>query len=339
LSLIDPDFVGDATITLVASAGTLSGTTGQSVTVTGTDTATLTLVGTLPNISTWLTTAGNVQYTSALNLKAPATVTFNLTGGSAAVLGVANVAITAVNDAPTSADKAVTFLEDGTYTFGATDFAFADAADAVSGTANTLQAVKITTLPFFGSLTLNNVAVNQGDLVTAADITSGNLKFVPVADQNRDSYTGFTFQVQDNGNTNVDIADVNLSATPNTFTFNVTPVNDAPVLTNATASTIVLATITEDNNTSATADDTNPGSLISTLVRPVDGTSPTDTTQSVVTDVDFFSTGSTGGNANEGLNGGVAIYGLTNTGPADGGKWQFKIGTTGTRCPQPTHCC
>ncbi len=324
LSLVDPDFVGNATITLVASAGTLSGTTGQDVTVTGTDTGTLTLVGTLANISTWLTTAGNVQYTSAANANGAtaATVTLNL---GALVLGTTNVNITAVNDAPTSADKTVTFLEDGTHTFALADFAFADAADTASGTVNTLQAVKITTLPFYGSLKLNNVAVNQGDLVTVADITSSKLKFVPVADQNRDGYTSFTFQVQDNGGTDADKGDVNLSVTPNTFTFNVTPVNDAPVLTNGSTSTIVLATITEDNNTSATADGTNPGSLISTLVRTADGTSPTDTTKSVVTDVDFLSKGSTGGNANEGLDGGVAIYGLTNTGPADDGKWQFKL--------------
>ena len=96
LSLVDPDVVGDATITLVASAGTLSGTTDQSVTVTSTAPDTLTLVGTLANISTWLTTAGNVQYTSAANANGAtaATVTLNLDD---LVLGTTNVNITAVN--------------------------------------------------------------------------------------------------------------------------------------------------------------------------------------------------------------------------------------------------
>ena len=64
--------------------------------------------------------------------------------------------VTSVNDAPAGADKTVSVLEDGTYTFSAADFGFTDTADA-AGTAgaNALANVKITTLPGAGNLTLS----------------------------------------------------------------------------------------------------------------------------------------------------------------------------------------
>ena len=51
------------------------------------------------------------------------------------------------------ADKTVTTLEDTDYTFAAADFGFTDTDG------NALSAVKITTLPGAGSLTLGGVAV------------------------------------------------------------------------------------------------------------------------------------------------------------------------------------
>ncbi|MDD2545404.1 MAG: VCBS domain-containing protein, partial [Burkholderiaceae bacterium] len=95
------------------------------------------------------------------------------------------------------------------------------------------------------------------------------------------------------------------------LTITLTGANDAPVLQNGTDSAPVLTTINED----ATSDANNTGNLISTLVRAVDGTNPTDNTKSVVTDVD-----NSGGM-------GVAIYATANNGPAEGGKWQYKIGS------------
>ena len=52
--------------------------------------------------------------------------------------------VTAVNDAPGGTNKTVTTLEDTAYTFTAADFGFSDPADTP---ANTLAAVRITTLP------------------------------------------------------------------------------------------------------------------------------------------------------------------------------------------------
>src|SRR5262249_15353537 len=132
--------------------------------------------------------------------------------------------VTPVSDAPAGTDVAKTILEDGSYTFAAADFGFTDPNDSP---ANTFQDVIITTLPTAGTLTLNNVAVTTGQVITVADIP--NLVFAPAANGNGNGYASFTFQVQDDGGTANGGQDIDQSA--NTFTFNVTPVNDAPDVT------------------------------------------------------------------------------------------------------------
>ena len=89
-------------------------------------------------------------------------------------------------------------LEDTQYTFTAADFGFTDPSDSP---ANALTAVKITTMPGAGSLTLSGVAVTAGQTITVANINSGNLKFAPVGNANGAGYATFTFQVQDDGGT------------------------------------------------------------------------------------------------------------------------------------------
>ena len=140
-----------------------------------------------------------------------------------------------------------------------------------------------------------------------------------------------------------DAANPALTATSQ-FNITVNPVNDAPVLENAGASAPLLTTVNEnvgndngaanddgnaatlnDGDDDATLNGNNGGNLISDLIRAVDGTNPTDNAHSVVTDVDFFTGGVANGNPNEAQDHGVAIYGLSNTGPADGGVWQFSI--------------
>jgi hypothetical protein len=147
---------------------------------------------------------------SGVNLDASAnTLTFN---------------VTAVNDAPSGTDATITLAEDGSHVLTAVNFGFTDLADG-----NTLAAVKITTLPTNGSLTLDGVAVADGDFVTAANINAGKLVFTPVPNGNGATYATMTFQVQDNGGTTN--SGVNLDLTPNTLTFNVNATNDAPSLT------------------------------------------------------------------------------------------------------------
>src|SRR5205085_751640 len=98
--------------------------------------------------------------------------------------------------------------------------------------ANALAAVKITTVPVAGSLTLSGVAVTAGQFVSVADIAAGNLVFAPVANANGAGYASFTFQVEDDGGTANGGVDLDPSA--NTFSIGVTSVNDAPSGANRT---------------------------------------------------------------------------------------------------------
>ena len=129
--------------------------------------------------------------------------------------------VTSVNDAPAGADKTVTINEDAGYTFSAGDFGFTDSNDSA---ANSLQGIKITTLPAAGTLKLNNVDVTAGQVIAFANI--GTLVFTPAANANGTGYANFTFQVQDDGGTTNGGVDLDQSA--NTITVNVTPVNDVP---------------------------------------------------------------------------------------------------------------
>ncbi|ABD06345.1 VCBS [Rhodopseudomonas palustris HaA2] len=133
--------------------------------------------------------------------------------------------ITPVNDAPAGTNGAVTTLEDIAYTLTLADFGYTDAND---DPANTLLGVKITTLPGAGTLALDGHPVTAGATASAADILAGKLQFVPAANANGSNYASFTFQVQDDGGTAN--GGVDLDPLANTLTINVTPVNDAPVL-------------------------------------------------------------------------------------------------------------
>ncbi|WP_417388446.1 Ig-like domain-containing protein [Gimesia sp.] len=134
------------------------------------------------------------------------------------------VNVTAVNDAPESSDKTVTTLEDVTYTFQVTDFAFSD----VDG-GDVLVGVRITTLPANGSLELNGSAVNAGDLISIDDISNGLLEFIPAENESGTAYTSFEFKVNDGTDDAV---------SSNTMTIDVTAVNDAPESSDKTVTTL-----------------------------------------------------------------------------------------------------
>lgn len=168
----------------------------------------------------------------------PRTITFNL--------------IT-VNDAPSGTDKTFTLDEEKPYAFTTTDFGFTDPSD---NPVHTLLAVKISTLPTLGILKLNSIPVTVGQFVSAADIA--NLKFIP--EINANGTASFTFQLQDNGGTASGGAD--LDVTPNTITFNITPLNDAPSGTNN-----ISIPLLEDTSRAFTAADFG-------FTDPDDGTAP-----------------------------------------------------------------
>lgn len=141
-----------------------------------------------------------------------------------------------IHSQPSGSDGTARIGEDGSHIFATSDFGFSDSDDEP---ADDFAAVVITTLPSAGVLTLNGVALSAGDVVTVADITAGNLVFTPAANESGDDYASFTFQVRDS-HAGTDIE--NTDQTPNTFTFDVTPINDAPEGTDGSA------TIDEDGS-------------------------------------------------------------------------------------------
>ena len=164
-----------------------------------------------------------------------------------------NVVAAAPNQAPTGADGTVSATEDTVYTFAVADFGFSDAdGDA-------LQRVLVTTLPGQGTLRLNGVAVTAGDAVLATDISLGRLTYTAPADANGAAFTGFTFQVQDDGGTVLGGADLDASA--NTLTIDVAAVNDVPVNTVPATLTIAEDTPTLITGLSITDPDAGTGLL------------------------------------------------------------------------------
>ena len=168
-----------------------------------------------------------------------------------------SVNVISINDAPGGADATLTLSEDGFHVMTAADFGFVtDGATNSNAENQSLLAVKITTLPGVGTLYLDTdgagtgslgTAVTAGQFVSATDINAGHLVYVPAANGNGNGYANFTFQVQDDGGTAN--GGVDTDPTPNTITFNVTAVNDAPVLDldSTTAGTGVTVTTAEQN--------------------------------------------------------------------------------------------
>ncbi|RZI79930.1 MAG: hypothetical protein EOP38_24035, partial [Rubrivivax sp.] len=127
------------------------------------------------------------------------------------------------NQAPEGADHTVSATEDTAYVFTTADFGFTDPSD---NPANGMLAVKISSLPASGTLSLNGTPVNIGDFVLASDIVAGKLQFLAAADDTGAAYTSFGFQVQDDGG--VANNGVDLDAVIRTMTIDVAAVNDAP---------------------------------------------------------------------------------------------------------------
>jgi hypothetical protein len=166
------------------------------------------------------------------------TISWTLVDGDGVALGGADtlnvtttVDVQAINDAPTGTDAAFTINEDSTYTFAASSFGFGD----ING--DLFAGVVVTTIPVPGTLFYDAdgagggapVAVVAGQFISAAEIALGHLYYTPVLDGSGVPFSSFTFQVRDNGGTLNGGQDTDQS--PNTVTFNVTAVNDAPTNT------------------------------------------------------------------------------------------------------------
>ena len=119
--------------------------------------------------------------------------------------------MTDVNEAPTGTDSTVSLLEDGSHSFSVADFGFADSEG------DTLNSIRIESLPTEGTLTLNGFAVNQGVTIKSSDFP--NLVYTPAADFNGPD--SFDFTVED--------LRQRFASDSNTLSFDIVSVNDDPV--------------------------------------------------------------------------------------------------------------
>lgn len=163
------------------------------------------------------------------------------------------IAITPVNDAPTSEDFSVSVAEDNSHVFSVEEFPFSDALDEMyAGGGNALGAVKIVSLPEAGTLYLGEKAITAQDIadglyISAEDIAAGLFRFVPAADAHGEGYASFQFQVRDDGGTAHGGRDLDPSV--HTATIDVASVNDEPVAGDVTV------TIDEDEPHTFALDD------------------------------------------------------------------------------------
>jgi hypothetical protein len=142
---------------------------------------------------------GNLSYLSPLGgFGSPYTTMLVKVQNSASPTGlwslpaVMTVNVTDVNHAPTSTGGAVTMsvLAGPSLAFATANFNFSD-IDA----GDTLEAVKVTSLPTNGTLTLSASPVTLDQIVDVADISAGNLIYTPTV-----GYIGadtYNFQVRD----------------------------------------------------------------------------------------------------------------------------------------------
>ncbi|MFI3136445.1 MAG: Ig-like domain-containing protein, partial [Methylococcaceae bacterium] len=262
-----------------------------------------TLVGTYGSLAV-NTSSGAYSFTpnaaaiNALSSGSTPTQNFTLTvsdGQAGSATQAFAVNLTGANDAPAGTDGNVTINEDGSHVFNRANFGFTDPIDA---TDDAFLSVKISTLPAVnqGTLTYDGNPVSALDVISTADIDLGKLVFHPLNDWN--GATNFTFQVQDNGG--IVNSGVDLDQSANTFTINVTPVNDAPVLSGTGTD---MPSQTEEIILDA-------GQTIASLL---------------ATQADVDTTiGSAVQAANNGLLQGVAIYGTAKAGVGVG-HWEYSI--------------
>ncbi|MFZ2726866.1 MAG: DUF4347 domain-containing protein [Methylococcaceae bacterium] len=103
--------------------------------------------------------------------------------------------VTAVNDAPTSANRSISTLANNTYTFNNNDFGFSDSDG------NSLANIIVTSLPLVGLLQLNGTTLNAVTSISVTALNNGLLKFIPATNASGNNYASFDFKVQDNGGT------------------------------------------------------------------------------------------------------------------------------------------
>ena len=124
-----------------------------------------------------------------------------------------------VNNPPTASNSTVSAVEDTAYTFTVSDFNFSD-PDTGS-----LAQLRIKTVETAGDLELSGTDVTEAQVISATDLTAGNLKFTPDPDANDSNYATFEFYVHDG---------IEYSDNSYTMTIDVAEQADTPSVTSTT---------------------------------------------------------------------------------------------------------
>ncbi|MEP9380214.1 Ig-like domain-containing protein [Aquabacter sp. CN5-332] len=244
LSVNDVDGnLGVVTVTLSVGEGSLDVTAGGSgATVSGSGGSAVTITGTLAQINALFNAdaSSTLSYLNTSDTPA-AHVTLTLlvndrgntgSGGALIASDTADIAVAAVNDIPVlSANTAPTLAEGGSTTITA---ALLDVNDADNTDAQLTYT--ITTATAHGTLMRDGVALGLGATLTQREINTNRITYVH--DGGETVSDEFGFSVSD---------DAGGTITGETFTFAITPVNDAPVATDGSFSgsedTIITGTL------------------------------------------------------------------------------------------------
>ena len=128
-----------------------------------------------------------------------------------------------VNALPTASNATVVTDEDTARAFAAVDFKFADTDED-----DTLSGVRIVTLPRAGALALGNSPVAANQVIAAADLAAGRLRFTPAENDSGTAYARFEFRVRDGAGESVSTY---------AMTIDVAAINDPPTAADVTVTT------------------------------------------------------------------------------------------------------
>jgi parallel beta-helix repeat protein len=229
---------------------------GASINLGANGSNSLRLVGSQVQINAALS---SLSYLGATNFSGADTLTLvstDLVGATTSTAVLVNVS--AVNDPPTSTDQVRSNAENSSFVFSPADFPLIDSADSP---ANTLLGIWIGTLPTTGLLTLSGVGITPLQFVSAAQLAAGNLVYTPLTNENGINYASFEFRIQDNAGTAN--GGVDLSQASYNFRFDVTGVNNPPILAPVALTIAEGGTVVLTNANVSSTDVDHPTSALS----------------------------------------------------------------------------
>jgi hypothetical protein len=184
------------TVTLSAGSGTLAGTSGGGVTVSGSGTTSLTLSGSIANINTFIS-GSNVTFTTASNATSNVTLTVGINDGGNTGAGGAQtnsttvtLSVTAVNDPPViTVPGAQHASENGALVFASANSNPISIADVDAG-GNPIQLSLTAT---HGVLSLNSGAIGALSFSVGAGTGNATMTFTGTVANINSALAGMTY--------------------------------------------------------------------------------------------------------------------------------------------------